>query len=330
MKYTQLHGLTVSQICLGSWHLPASSEKYGDGILKVDRKETSRVVKKAVDLGINFFDTANTYHGTISETHLHPEHSGNAEKILGSCLEGYDRESIVVATKVRAEVARFPNGGGLSRKHISWQIGESLRRLRMKYVDLYQIHWEDQNTPPEETLDILNDLVHRGSVHYTGVSNHSAENMEKMLRISEERGYEKFITMQEPYSIAERDIEKDKVQVARKYGMGLLAYVPLAQGILTGKYLKGIPQGSRASYIKPLREETERLKSIASRVREAAETLQITPAQFSLAWLLRMQRELGITIVPIIGATSVRHIEENCSATEINLPDDVFRSFMET
>ncbi len=329
MKYLHLHGLEVSQLCLGTWHLPPSTKQYTDGIHRVDRQETERIVKKAVDLGISFFDTANTYHGTISETHLHPEHSGNAERILGSCLSGYERESIVVATKVRAEVAKFPNGGGLSRKHISWQIRESLKRLKTKYVDLYQIHWEDELTPPEETMGILNDIVHNGFVHYIGVSNHSAEMMTRMQEISLSRGYEQFITMQEPYNIAERKVEYDKIAVARKYRMDMLAYVPLAQGILSGKYLEGVPTGSRASYIDGLRSDARRLEGLAARVASTAKDLQITPSQLSLAWILRMQKELGIAIVPIIGATSVRHLEENCEAVNVNLPDDVFRDLLE-
>ena len=329
MKYVHLHGLSVSQFCIGTWHLPASKQAYSDGILKVDRTATNKVIRKAIDLGINFFDTANTYHGTISETHLHPEHSGNAEKILGEALSGYERESLVVATKVRAEVARFPNGGGLSRKHISWQIGESLKRLKMKYIDLYQIHWQDDFTPLVETMGILDDLVHRGLVHYLGVSNHPAASMEKMLKISGEIGYEKFITMQEPYSIAERDIEKDKAVLARRHGLDILAYVPLAQGILAGRYRKGVPDGSRASYIPELRNSAKRLSELVSRVVESSAELDMTPAQFSLAWLLRMQQELGISIVPIIGATSPSHVEENCAAIEMNIPNDTFRSFFQ-
>ncbi len=325
MKYVRLHGLSVSSLCIGTWHLPASAQADSDGIRKVDRTATARVIKKAIDLGVNFFDTANTYHGTISETHLHPGHSGNAEKILGEMLRGYERESLVVATKVRAEVARFPNGGGLSRKHISWQIGESLKRLKMKYVDLYQIHWQDDSTPFAETMDVLNDLVHRGLTHYIGVSNHPAESMEKMLQISDERGFEKFITMQEPYNISKRDIEKEKVDVARRHGLDVLAYVPLAQGILAGRYKRGIPAGSRASYIPELRAEAKRLSGLASVVSEEASRLDITPAQLCLAWLFRMQEELGLNVVPIVGATSPAHVEENCAAIDVRLPEDTFR-----
>jgi len=324
MKYTRLKGIEVSQLCLGTWHLPPSRDRYRDGIFKVDRAKTNRVIGKALDLGINFFDTANTYHGTINETHLHPEHAGNAESMLGEALQGYEREALVVATKVRAEMGKFPNGGGLSRKHISWQIRESLRRLRMEYVDIYQIHWEDQHAPHEETMNILNDIVHRGLCHYTGVSNHSASSMTDMMEIALSRGYEGFLTMQEPYNIGERDIEREKIAVARKYAMGVLAYVPLAQGILSGKYLEGIPEGSRGSYIKEVGNEAERMRSIAQLVRDRAEELQITPAQLSLSFLLRMQKMLGITIVPIIGATSTAHLEENCAALEIRLPEDTF------
>ena len=322
MKYLGIGGMQVSQFALGTWHLPPSNEKYEDGIYMVDAEKTRKIFQKAVDLGINFFDTANTYHGTISETDAHPEHSGNAEKILGSYLQEIERESVVIATKVRAEVASFPNGGGLSRKHITWQVRESLRRLRTDYIDLYQIHWEDNMTPPKETVDILNDLVHRGLVHYTGTSNHSPLMTRKMIEISHNMGWETFSTMQESYNILDREFEKEKAKIALDNNMVLLAYVPLAEGILTGKYISQIPSGTRATYTKSFEKTIKETKEKVSAVYELAKNHDISMSQLSLAWILKMQSKLGIKIVPILGATDVHHLEENILSMEVSLSND--------
>ena len=325
MKYTRIGGMEVSQFALGTWHLPSSGTADVNGIYDVDREKTDRILKKAVDLGINLFDTANTYHGTISDTHLYPEYSGNAEIILGNYLRSLDRETYVVATKVRAEVARHPNGGGLSRKHILWQSRESLRRLGTGYIDLYQIHWEDPMTPHEETMDALNDLVHKGSINYIGISNHGAENVEDMIRISRERGWERFVSMQESYNLLDRRFEDGKASIASRHGMALLAYVPLAEGILTGKYRGGIPPGSRASYVTQMAGNIVKSQRIIDEVINAAAEIQAEPAQISLSWILRKQKDLGIAIIPILGATSPEHLEVNVESLEIKLPDEIYR-----
>lgn len=327
MKYVHLHGLTVSQLCLGTWYLPASSVIDGNGITEVDSRKSTQLIRRAFDLGINFFDTANTYHGRIQKPQLYPEYAGNSERVLGESLSGYERESFVVSTKVRADMARFPNGGGLSRKHIRWQIGESLKRLGMKYVDIYQPHWEDRSTPHLETMGALNDLVRSGFVQYIGVSNHSPESIEHMQQIAGDRGYEQFILLQERYNLTNREIEKGKIPLARKYGMDLLAYEPLAQGLLSGKWDEGGTR-ERLSGNPKLQEYASTRKDIVVRVQEAARQMQITPAQLSIAWILRMQRSLGVSIVPIIGATSIEHLEENVAAVDIDIPEDVFKSLV--
>ena len=329
MKYRYIGGMQVSQFALGTWHLPPSSKKDEQGILYVDVEKSNRIFRKAQDLGINFYDTANTYHGTISETHLHPEHSGNAERILGDFLKGYERESYVVATKVRAEVARFPNGGGLSRKHISWQIKQSLSRLKLDFVDLYQIHWQDPNTPAAETMDILNDLVHRGIVHYLGTSNHPPESTIEMLKISRQNGWESFLSMQESYNILDREVEDQKARIAKENKMAILAYVPLAEGILTGKYLNGIPSDSRAGYTEGFRKKIESSMTQVKRISEIASEMHITPSQLALAWLLKKQEELGVSIIPILGATDEKHLESNIEALNIRMPEDTFKQINE-
>ena len=325
MRYTQIGGMEVSQLVLGTWHLPAGNIRDREGILSVDVEMSNKIFKKAMDLGINFFDTANTYHGTISETHLHPEHSGNAESILGDFISGQERESMVVATKVRAEVARFPNGGGLSRKHVSWQIRESLKRLKTDHVDLYQIHWQDRKTDPEETMDILNDIVHRGLAHYIGTSNHPPEVTEKMLKISRTNGWEKFASMQESYNLLDRSVEQTKAGIALKDNLTLLAYVPLAEGLLTGKYTDGIPSGTRGSYTDGFKARVAETREKINNFVHVAHDLDVEPAQLAIAWLLKMQEHLGIRIIPILGATSVKYLESNVEALDINVSEETMK-----
>lgn len=325
MNYKHIGGMEVSQFAIGTWHLPPSDKRYPDGVLYVDVEKTEKIFKKAMDLGINFFDTANTYHGTISETHLHPEKSGNAEIILGNYLKDYNRESFVLATKVRAEVAVFHNGGGLSRKHISWQIRESLSRLRTDYVDLYQIHWQDPYTSGRETMDILNDLVHRGLVHYIGTSNHPPSSTKEMMNVAEKRGWENFVTMQESYNLIERDFEKEKASIAKEKSLTLLAYVPLAEGILSGKYSNGIMPGTRGSYTEGFKESVDKSKNQVNRFLEISKELDVKPTQLALAWILKMQEKLGINIIPILGATSVNHLEENIQSQDVKISDSTLK-----
>ncbi len=328
MKYKHIGGMEVSQLALGTWHLPPSEKTYPDGIRYVDVEKSEQIFKKAIDLGINFFDTANTYHGTISETHLHPEKSGNAESILGEYLKSYDRESLVIATKVRAEMAGFPNGGGLSRKHISWQIAESLRRLNTPYVDLYQIHWSDPHTPARETMDILNDLVHRGTVHYIGISNHSPDQTMELIKTAKDNGWENFVTMQESYNLINRNFEREKALIAKQNSMTLMAYVPLAEGILSGKYLNGVQSGSRATYTEGFAETIKRSRESIIKFTQIAKGLDIEPSQLAIAWILKMQESLGINIIPIIGATALSHLESNVQALDVKISDDIMNQLM--
>lgn len=318
----------MSQLCLGTWYLPASETRERGSYRTVDKRTTSKLVEKALDLGINFFDTANIYHGAVHDPQNHPEHAGNSEKVLGSCLYGHDRDSLIVATKVGGNVGQLRNKSGLSRRHISWQIRESLKRLNMNYVDLYQLHWEDRDTPHQETMETMHELVCNGLVRRTGVCNHSAENMEKMMNIAVERELTKFISMQERLNVAHCEIEMDKLQLAKRYNMHLLCYSPLAGGIMTGKYLKETPIGSRGYHNEAVETEARRLRHQAELVSEIADEMDIKPAQVALAWLFRMQSKLGIGIVPIIGATSVEKLEENVASVDVHLTDERFRRLL--
>ncbi len=333
MEYVNLghSGLKVSRLCLGSWHLPASKEVDQYGIPKVDVEELGRIIKRAFDLGINCIDTANRYHGVMAPVDL--DHVGNAERILGEILSEYDRDSYVLATKVRGQMASWPNGEGLSRKHIMWQIRESLRRLRTDYIDLYQMHAPDPSTPIEETMEAMADLVHRGLVNYLGASNFPSDGYAYMVHLAREL-HVPFISAQELYNWLERQNE-DKLAAARRYGLGLLAYSPLAQGFLTGKYLGGVPEGSRATRPGELSREfaeryltPERLKALQE-FHEIAAGLGVKDSQLALAWLLKRSEEMGVTIVPIIGVSRLEQLEEDVEALSVKLSWDAYKRLEE-
>ena len=324
MKYVRLgpSGVQVSQFCLGAWHLPGSGTIDEFGIEKVDDEEFRRIVRKAYDAGVNFIDLANRYHGRMSTADI--AHVGNSEKLLGGILKEYDRESWVVATKVRGKMAAWPNGEGLSRKHIMWQIRESLKRLGLNYIDLYQIHWEDPLTPKRETLRTLNNLIETGLVRYIGESNHSPASVIEFMELADRFSLEGFISMQEPYNLLEREAEAGKFPYARKYGTSILAHVPLGQGVLTGKYLKGIEKGSRASYSQEVQRRylnPKTLESITS-LAEVAREKGITLSQLVLSWMLHKQTQFGITIIPVLGITRRSHLDDDLGALDVSLSAD--------
>ncbi|AKA73165.1 aldo/keto reductase [Saccharolobus solfataricus] len=331
MKYVNLgeSGVKVSQVAIGTWFLPRLQEKDELGIYKVDKETTLKILKRAYDEGVNFIDTANRYHGAMAPVDL--PHVGNAERIVGEFLKTVDRESVVISTKVRGKMGDFVNGEGLSRKHILWQIKESLKRLGTSYIDVYFIHWPDPDTPKLETLRTLNSLVNNGLVYYLGVSNHSAVDVMEFLQLSERHNLEKFIVMQEKYNMLERDIEKDKAIIAKRFGLAIMAYSPLAQGFLTGKYVDKngwkIEELSRASITEDLKKRyfTEANLRILLGLKDVASELGITLSQLAISWLLKRGEQLGITVIPLIGASKIEHLEDNLSALNINLRDDYMK-----
>lgn len=323
MKYLKLgsSGLKVSQFCLGTWHMPRSSRTDEYGVRKVDTDELTRVIKTAFDSGLNFIDTANRYHGAMAPVDI--VHRGNSEEVLGDVLKGHERESFVIATKVGSEMTPWENGKGLSRKHIMWQIGESLRRLQMDHVDVYLMHAPDPETPHLETLRALDDLVSSGKVHYLGSSNHSQEEVVDFMQLASDHELHKLVTLQEGYSLLHRGIEKTLVPIARHYGLSIMAYSPLAEGMLSEKYLSGIPSQARASYSSKLRESIteDRLKVIIE-LSDFAKSKGASLPQLALAWILKKQATLDVTIVPIIGVSSTAQLLENLGAAEVKLSDE--------
>lgn len=332
MKYVRLSsncGLKVSILSLGTWHLPRLPEKDDVGAYKIDVEEFKKVLKKAFDSGINFIDTANKYHGGISPVPL--SHAGYAERLLGKLIKelGLPREELVIATKVGAQMSSGPNGGGLSRKHIVWQVRESLRRLQLDYIDIYYAHVFDSETPKFETLRTFNDLVRNGLVLYIGLSNIPPHHLIDYLRISEIERLEPIVVLQYKYNLLERDIENDVIPIAREFKLGITAYSPLAQGLLTGKYVDiqskkwVLPELSRATYMTQMSKKyftDENLKYMIEFI-EYARSMGLTPTQLALAWLFKMSEVHNVPIIPIIGVSKVSHLEEALTATEVNLKD---------
>jgi len=324
MKYVNLgrSGLKVSQICLGTWHMPRSDKLDRYGVRTVDNEEFSRVLKIAMDNGLNFFDTANRYHGAM--TPVDEVHRGNAEKVLGETLKGYDRESLVISTKVGGRMMPWANGGGLSRKHIMWQIRESLSRLQMDYVDVYLMHSPDRETPHQETLWAMSDLVHSGRIHYTGCSNHEPEEIEDFMHLASEHELHAPVTLQELYNLRSRGIEAGLVPTAARYGLSIMAYSPLAEGMLSEKYLSGsIPEDSRATYSEEVRKRIIGRRLAAVRGLSAfAKERGISLPQLALAWIINKQEHLGVALIPIVGVSNCNQLTENLRALNIKLSEE--------
>jgi len=323
MNYVRLgdSGLKVSEICLGTWHLPRLTETDPYGIPKVDAEETRRVVNLAFDHGINFIDTANRYHGAMAPVDLN--HYGNAEKVLSEILRDHERESFVLATKVGNEMAPWPNGCGLSRKHMFWQIIESLKRLKLEYVDVYLAHLPDEETPHLETLQAFSDLVAMGKIHYIGCSNFTTEQVTDFMELSKVHDLVSFVTLQDQYSLGNRSIESNKLPLARKYNFAIMAYSTLAQGLLSGRYLDGVPVGSRATYSQSLKEAlSEKNLDSLRKLSTLASEKGISLSQLAIAWILHKQRKLGVNIIPIIGVSNREQLLENLQALEVHLSED--------
>jgi aryl-alcohol dehydrogenase-like predicted oxidoreductase len=290
MKYTRLGqaGVQVSQLCLGTMI-------YGR---QVDEKESIKIIRRAIDLGINFIDTADIYV------------MGRSETIVGKAIEGM-RNNIVLATKVYNQMGPTPNDRGLSRKHILHAITASLSRLQTDYIDLYQVHRFDNETPLTETLAAMTDLVHDGKIHYFGSSNFTAWQIEKALRISDSNGFVSIRSSQPRYNILDRDVERALLPVCREEGIGVIPYSPLAGGFLTGKYQmdKPIPEGTRGA-LRPdwMRSyQTELNYRILKELKTLNTETGLKMSQLSLAWLLANP---DIT-APIIGASRIEQLEEN-------------------
>jgi aryl-alcohol dehydrogenase (NADP+) len=308
MQYVNLGktGLKVSRLCLGTM-------TYGDPQWRewVLPEEASRpFIKRALELGINFFDTADMYSLGVSE------------KIVGQALKDFARrDQVIIATKVYNQVGDGPNDKGLSRKHIFDSINASLQRLQTDYVDLYQIHRWDYETPIEETLEALHDVVKAGKVRYIGASSMYAWQFAKALYLADRHGWTRFVSMQNHYNLVYREEEREMLPLCRAEGIGVIPWSPLARGFLAGnRQRQGFGETSRAKTDdfahKLYYDETD--FQVVDRVVELAKKRGVSPTQIALAWLLHQS---GVT-APIIGASKMEHLEEAIASIELKLENE--------
>jgi len=306
MEYTTLggSGTTVSRICIGT------NTFGGDADWHLSAEEAQAVVDTAIDHGITFFDTANAYN------------TGESERVLGETLEGYDRDRQVVATKVYFEMDEAnPNSGGLSRKAIEHELANSLDRLGMETIDLYQIHRWDDDTPIEETLRTLTDAVRCGTVRHLGASSMWAHQFAEAQHAADAGGHEPFVTMQNHYNLAYREEEREMVPFCEKRGVGLLPWSPLARGFLARPHeeLEATIRGETDEHLHR-RLETYAAnggREINERVEELAAEKGVKMAQIGLAWLLHQDA----VDAPVVGARKPEYVVDAVEALDIDLSD---------
>lgn len=312
MQYRKLGktGLKVSEISLGSWLTFGRS---------VDRETSIKTIHRAYELGVNFFDTANVYA------------RGEAEIVVGEALSSLPRESYVLATKVFWPMGEGPNDRGLSRKHVFEQAHASLKRLKVDYIDIYYCHRYDPETPVEETLRTIDDLVRQGKVLYVGVSEWTAAQIQEALGVADKYLLDRIVVNQPAYNLLNRYIEKEVLPLSQANGIAQVVFSPLAQGVLTGKYRRGeqAPAGTRGSdpnvssmmsvYMSD--ENLAKVEKLAMLADEAGLTL----AQLSLAWVLRQP---GVASA-IVGASRPEQIEQNITASGITLSADLLAKIEE-
>jgi len=298
-------GLHVSRVCLGMMSYGNDSDRPW----VLDEAAAEPIVRRAVEGGITFFDTADVYSG------------GASEVATGRLLPKYiSREEVVVATKINGAMTPGPNGRGLSRKHILSGIDASLGRLGMDYVDLYQVHRWDPHTPIEETMEALHDVVRAGKARYIGASSMYAWQFAKAQRVAERHGWTRFVSMQNHYNLVYREEEREMIPQCIDQGVGVIPWSPLARGLLTGTR-------TRSGEKKTIRAETDGFGDslygpqdfdVVDRAAEVAGERGVPAAQVALAWLLGRP---GVT-APIVGATKLGHLEDALAAADLSLTED--------
>ena len=316
MQYTRLGstGLKVSRICLGT--MTYGSKKWREWVL--DEAESRPFITRALEAGINFFDTADMYS------------LGASEEVVGRALKdsGHSRDRLVIATKVYNPMGADVNQRGLSRKHILHAIDDSLRRLQTDYVDLYQIHRFDPETPIEETLEALNDLVRAGKVRYIGASSMWAWQFAKMLALSKANGWARFVTMQNHYNLLYREEEREMNPLCVAEGVGLIPWSPLARGVLAGNR-QGQTTRARTDdfgaklYGKDIADADQR---VIDALVNLAKKRGVPPAQLALAWLLHKPA----MVAPIVGASKPHHLDDAIAAVELKLSAEEIKQLEES
>jgi aryl-alcohol dehydrogenase (NADP+) len=315
MQYVNLgkSGLKVSRICLGT--MTYGSSAWREWVL--DEEESRPFIQRALELGINFYDTADAYSVGVSE------------EILGRALKDFARrDEVVIATKVFFPMGESPNQGGLSRVHIIHAIDDSLRRLGTDYIDLYQIHRWDSETPIEETLEALHEVVKSGKVRYIGASSMYAWQFAKSLYLADLHGWSRFVSMQNHYNLVYREEEREMIPLCRSEGVGLLPWSPLARGFLSGNRSRqdwGETKRAKIDNFAHQMYYQESDFSVVERVVELAKEREVTATQIALA---RLSHQPGVT-APIIGASKMNHLEEDVAALDIELSEEELGSLEE-
>jgi aryl-alcohol dehydrogenase (NADP+) len=305
MKYIRLGntGLKVSRICLGT--MTYGTPEWRPWVL--DEVESRPFLQRAIECGINFFDTADMYSRGISE------------QVVGRALKEFaPRDQVVIATKAFFPTQEGPNERGLSRKHLLDAIDRSLRRLGTDYVDLYQIHRFDPETPIEETLEALHDIVKSGKARYIGASSMYAWQFAKMLYVADRHGWTRFVAMQNHYNLVYREEEREMLPLCREEGIGVIPWSPLARGFLAGNRRKsdfGDTARAKTDDFAQKLYYTEADFAVADRVGELAVRRGVKPTQIALAWLLAK----SVVTAPIVGASKLSHLEEAIEAADITL-----------
>jgi len=296
-------GLQVSPICLGC--MSFGDPNRGGHPWSLDEEHARPLIRQALEAGINFFDTANVYS------------AGSSEEITGRALKDFaNRDDVVIATKLNGRMRPGPNGAGLSRKAVLTEIDHSLRRLGTDYVDLYQIHRWDPNTPIEETLEALNDVVKAGKVRYIGASSMYAWQFAKALHTSERHGWTRFVSMQNHYNLIYREEEREMLPLCADQGIGVIPWSPLARGRLARDWDASTARSETDEFRRKLYLESDR--DIVARVAEIASARGVPRARVALAWLLGKPP----VTAPIVGVTKPEHISDAVAALDIALDAD--------
>ncbi|GIQ69435.1 aldo/keto reductase [Xylanibacillus composti] len=314
MEYVKLGrtGLEVSRLCLGcmSYGIP----ERGSHPWTLNEEMSRPFLKRALELGINFFDTANVYS------------DGTSEEIVGRALQDYvRRDDVVIATKVHGRMRPGPNGAGLSRKAIMTEIDQSLKRLGTDYVDLYQIHRWDNDTPIEETMEALHDVVKAGKARYIGASSMYAWQFMKAQHTAEKQGWTKFVSMQNYLNLLYREEEREMLPLCKEEGVGVIPWSPLARGRLTRDWNEQTVRSETDEFGKKLYGMVEADRQVVERVAEVANRRGIPRAQVALAWVLQKEP----VTAPIIGATKPHHLEDAVAALAVKLTADEIASLEE-
>lgn len=315
MQYVNLGstGLKISRLCLGT--MTYGSSKWRPWVL--DEEASRPLIKQALEAGITFFDTADMYS------------LGASEEVLGRALKdfGPGRDRLAIATKVFYPVGDDPNQRGLSRKHIMHALDDSLRRLGTDYVDLYYIHRFDEETPIEETLEALNDVVRAGKALYLGASSMAAWQFAKMLYVAKVRGWSRFAVMQNHYNLIYREEEREMIPFCLDEGIGLLPWSPLARGLLAGRERPATPRAESDTRGRSI--YGEQIAAVDARMIERLESVAakrgLAPAQMALAWLLQKP---GV-VAPIVGVSKVYQLEEAIAALDVRLTPEEIRQLEE-